>query len=1008
MEVENGTYYQGIKLTPQMLHLNSYIMADTPITAKGLNDRTGANGVNLTVTANEDEGSYLISFSPYYSYSLNCSGGRSIEICVYYQQTDDYYTNFSYQVDNSLSAFKPRTTLKGRIQGVASGTVEVSNAARTISTPAYDSTVENPYLLTVEIGGAGSNSNSAFYQDNLVYTVKDYSNNAQLLKFRVYRDQIIPLTGYTMSDVAEYIVTSGDDTYSFETVSGYEEVCSKLTMKFKVKRSGLILVCSPEYTYVPVTVKQYKLNSAGAPIQLTASDTDFETTVTKAGGGNNDFGKKKYFYTAGVITDTYGLNAAPDTDFADTYSMSGAADTHYMYLSEITSSGVYVDPVAPDGYTLAAIEGIALNKSGAAIDDYRYRDSYIFNPSGYSNGKGYSIGYSSGTSYLRGAGELVVNIYYQPTTQFKVKQSMDGVLQSQTLGEVEFTNTAVSLPAIPYYAYNNVTDNHTLTAYTESGGDVANDNYEISKSADGSRYVLTINDVVTDKYIFIQLVGKERIYLSNLQLNQQIKLIGSDSYVDCYEGNYGSVTVNGTLDGVENPMNFGSDCSSYTLSDAATAEGSVRSDTALTFSAVPPDDEYVVKDIIVTINGEDISSSVKSSLSEGVYTVGLAPDSGTTVITVRYAIKTTPYTLTYKYNGRKGANDGSYTGDDGENDPMIYTVDVELYPADITIDGKPTQRAIADHAPAVDDIYKDCRWKVTNTDSDTVNYSKEQNEVTVNAVQNAKKYKVEFFYAAGNEEADVVLNNVKLNSLATDNEGEFIQAPEKNGDNNFAYWSVLENGKEIAQCYSRSFNLRVTGNYKIYAMYGERANVMSISDPRYTRQQYTSNGTQVDKLQVDFLLAYMESNGLLLNSELAEEKGYTSGIVVEYFDDCKISKDDIPGGTLTDDDKASVTLPGVSAAAIKAFAESSDKTSTNETQHLMKYTVSNSCYNNKNRVDRVINFSNSEGARHMVFRAYYYVSHVVNGQTVTDLTDPVTFYLYDIGNSQTNASTEEG
>ncbi len=43
----------------------------------------------------------------------------------------------------------------------------------------------------------------------------------------------------------------------------------------------------------------------------------------------------------------------------------------------------------------------------------------------------------------------------------------------------------------------------------------------------------------------------------------------------------------------------------------------------------------------------------------------------------------------------------------------------------------------------------------------------------------------------------------------------------------------------------------------------------------------------------------------------------------------------------------------------------------------------------------------------MVFRAYYYVSHVdKNGQKVTELTDPVTFYLYDIGNSQ--SSTQEG
>lgn len=2206
MEVENNTSSQGFRLTPQMLHLNSYIMADTPVTATALNGRTGANGSNLIVMPNADDGSYLISFTCNYNYSLSYCGGRNIEVCVYYQETDDYYTNFSYQFDNTLSTFKPLTKLKGRIQGSASGSVEVSGAAKTISTPAYDSTVESPYLLTVEIGGGTGSTDapkSAFYQSNLIYTVKNYSNNAQLLQFRVYRDQIIPLGNYTAADVGKYIVTSGDDAYSFETVSGYEEVCSKLTMKFKVPQSGIILVCAPERTYIPVTVNQYKLNSAGASVQLTSSDTDFGTTVTKYGGGSSDdFAKYKFFYTAGDITDSYGLNSAPQTDFSDSYSMSGAADTHYMYLSESSGTGVYVMPNAPEGYTLAAVEGVAFNKSGVKIDSSTYRDSYIFSPAGYSNSSGYRLVCDTG-AYLRGADNLSVNIYYQPTTQIKVKQSMDGVLQTNNLlGTVQLTNTAVSQPALPYYPYNNETDDHkmdntvtlndystnmtetdeanpgahirtttiltnkgtkpqiaispklnrniasvtlskksgnsyvelvkdtdytvsgntytngtytitfsnavsvgddyyldivygiektltveavyidssnhenvvdtegefsstlatisvsgymydidgtqvdtkpftdrstgsdvltdnftvtypkktvyncstnthvtintaigegsdyiianiiavndadkdqhlvtagtktytdnenqgaatktgytydqvtldnltstdnitvkvilarvaklkvsvfnmlddataapetgtlhvpdsyvnvsvksnginqkaiitkdteggyytgdfditynphirevsvvqgstleifaqlpgngdyvvqrvvsngtgyqnvtvnkagfdsnsnlrvtlntnesinadntydleiyiekagtiytkaktyesdteyddakgsvtmkgthslegaipftkiypsirydttqdpfeynavasntynrttqakcirgtnitfdvkpnknygiksvtvkkgtskefatdiaftaslpdsdgtvtytisdpmpyqpnniyvevtfailtgatvtvdfqytdntttpvyknmfdpttgissmtahiyrssyhsqvatdnvtgaqffdedditydsstttytfyvpagdnltirttnpykdgkwyfpvyqecyventdtgarsynystsettasmnytvsagqnlifhyrvapiatigdivvnnnrygdspdpvykeyrgnvtieatkpagmpyachfnpsspywgnsgtigtngeaydgavitkvtldykeyikpgslrnivmkkfaksdvslksnnttedysdkepvqtwdlgsytvtdsekyvfanlsipierdydyrvfadydlitvhnsvndaagyvkpylyfadtpdkinvstatenvdyvalscadthrfdesiknhssvyyvlvsdlpsvdltltsaqfadytimdddgklvdnniidnlissyctrthngvtkyyyyyqinkddpipidnsmrfriwfklrkepniidenldcnitveqwnrdtydgnyvaatgqsvtfsvaqdkvlknaetnlqenpitistatgylyshkhteliihpvpmdgynvervwisdsssgnrqpdangdvkhtlytssvtikvyysrpllrisstnegnqakatvdvynnttgetetilsgntftngtfvtknddaqviinpltytdsgtdyyytvasirigdaynnTLTAYTESGGDVANDDYEISKSADGSEYVLTINNVVKDKYIFIQLVGKERIYLSNLQLNQQIKLIGSDEYVDCYEGNYGSVTVNGTLSGVENPLNFDEDCSSYTLNNAASAEGSVRRDTALTFSASAPA-EYVVKDVIVTINGEDISSSVKASLNEGVYTVGLAPDSGTTVITVKYAPKTTPYTLTYIYQGRKGGNEGSYAGDDAETDEKTYTVNVELYSADMDGD-RPTQRAIADNAPAVDDIYKDCKWTITKTDSQTVNYSNEQNVVTVNAEQAAKKYTVEFFYTAGSEKADVVLNDVKVNSLATDSEGEFIKAPEKNGENNFAYWSVLENSKEIARCYSREFNLRVTGNYKLIAMYGERANVLSISDPRYTRQQYDSNGTQVDRLQVDFLLAYMESRGILLNSDLAEEKGYNSGIVVEYFDNYKITKDDIPGGTLTDDDKASVTLPGVNADAVKAFAESESKSSTNDTQHLLKYTVPNSSYNNKNRVDQVINFNNSEGTRHMVFRAYYYVSHVKNGETVTELTAPVTFYLYDIGNSQ--PSTKEG
>lgn len=97
-----------------------------------------------------------------------------------------------------------------------------------------------------------------------------------------------------------------------------------------------------------------------------------------------------------------------------------------------------------------------------------------------------------------------------------------------------------------------------------------------------------------------------------------------------------------------------------------------------------------------------------------------------------------------------------------------------------------------------------------------------------------------------------------------------------------------------------------------------------------------------------------------------------------------------------------VTLPGADPNSVKTFIKSSNNSTANEHRHLLKYIVPNSYYNNKNRVDRAISFTNSESARHMVFRAYYYVSHTDGGETVTKLTDPVTFYLYDIGNSASN------
>ena len=309
----------------------------------------------------------------------------------------------------------------------------------------------------------------------------------------------------------------------------------------------------------------------------------------------------------------------------------------------------------------------------------------------------------------------------------------------------------------------------------------------------------------------------------------------------------------------------------------------------------------------------------------------------------------------------------------------------------------PLPKHLVDNAPAVDDLYKDCIWTITNQ---YVTFDKATRTVTITAVQTPRKCVVKFYYGDHKEVPETV-TRVPLNSLVRRDDGSFIEAPETDdAENPFAYWSVVENNKEIARCYNRGFNLRVTGDYTITAMYTTPANVLSISDPRYTRQQYDdANGNKVDKLQVDFLLAYMQSKGLLLNSELAAKQGYNSGIVVEYFDDYLIDKEDVTGATLTEDDKIKVVLPETDTDSVKTFIQSSNNSTANEHRHLLKYIVPNSYYNNKNRVDRAISFTNSSNARHMVFRAYYYVSHTDGDKTVTELTKPVTFYLYDIGNS---------
>ena len=81
--------------------------------------------------------------------------------------------------------------------------------------------------------------------------------------------------------------------------------------------------------------------------------------------------------------------------------------------------------------------------------------------------------------------------------------------------------------------------------------------------------------------------------------------------------------------------------------------------------------------------------------------------------------------------------------------------------------------------------------------------------------------------------------------------GKFVEAPESDGGNPFAYWSVKETdtGKEIAQCYDRAFDLRATGNITVTACYGAEAQRLFISDASYTREQTRdAAGNLVDKL----------------------------------------------------------------------------------------------------------------------------------------------------------------
>lgn len=342
---------------------------------------------------------------------------------------------------------------------------------------------------------------------------------------------------------------------------------------------------------------------------------------------------------------------------------------------------------------------------------------------------------------------------------------------------------------------------------------------------------------------------------------------------------------------------------------------------------------------------------------------------------------TRDYTITYIYNDRFGA----------EKSFVYKNTHEDTYYDDHYGSWVPDGELIKQHAPYIDDLYKDCKWNVEDVSVDGTS-------VTVRAEQPDKTYKVKII-----DETDASEQfDLKLNSLVYKaNTEEFFEVPSKNSDDQiFQYWEVYntELKSVVAKCFSTKFNLRVTCDCEIRPVYStETTDVAFISDAQYTREQYTQNGVDYDYIHVDFIVSYMEKNGILLNSA----KGYKSGLIVEYdTDPANMLKENKENDTLSETEKKQLSGE-LTDEQIKTYLDnknSKDGLDLAESRKLVNFSINNSKYNNKNRLDYYIKFNNkNEKMRRYVYRAYYYVMDAQGNVTVSK---PVYFYLYDIGNKK--------
>lgn len=324
-----------------------------------------------------------------------------------------------------------------------------------------------------------------------------------------------------------------------------------------------------------------------------------------------------------------------------------------------------------------------------------------------------------------------------------------------------------------------------------------------------------------------------------------------------------------------------------------------------------------------------------------------------------------------------------------------------------SMDNEDGSKIIMKYAPAVEDLYKNLKWEITNQ---SVDYS--ATTVTIKAINLEKTYSLSI--KVGDAPAEIYDTGIKYNSLidgadkTDDNPHGFkIKASDTDSDGKvFSYWVVTKTGdpenKEISRTYSKYFNLRIVDDYTITAVYGSDDDKnASISDPTYTREQYTVDGKDFDYLYADFVLSYTSKDGTIISEDPTR---YNTGIILEFDKNIKIDAPaegetvSLDGKTFeTSVDKITYAIDNIDSGKFETYAPGTDSA---KTRAIYNYKIDSSLYNNMNRVDYYLRFNNTANFQNYVMKAYFYVVDTATGDTT--ISEPVYFNLYEIGNSEPN------
>ncbi len=400
-------------------------------------------------------------------------------------------------------------------------------------------------------------------------------------------------------------------------------------------------------------------------------------------------------------------------------------------------------------------------------------------------------------------------------------------------------------------------------------------------------------------------------------------------------------------------------------------------------------------------------------------------------------------TIEYRYYDRFEVN--------GEGSMVSYIVrDIELTTEEIE-NGYVLSRddIITQYAPEIDTMYVDTDWKIVDMKTDPEGtVDKTKCYVIVNAIQVDKNCKVlapkrdedgNYIYSSVYDETtkkdklifenEDELSTVEFNSWYIDSKGNFIlEAPqtlEANGKKfNFARWEVYnltEQGAPTNQLVTvlpdRVFTLRIMADYLLVPVYEVEISTLTthISAPIYNREVWGEATNPTDRLYVDFLVAFTSTQVPVFKENDPALSGYTveCGIIVDRNNKLTLSSDD--RNAIIEAAKSGAENPldmskykaqfGTDYEKIKDVAFNSayvdkDKViynDANSNEHrLTKYVFTNSQLTNKNRIDKVLVYTNNEANQNYIFAAYTYVilTNIETGEQFKVITtvDDAQFY----------------